>query len=371
MGVSHLLEHMVFKGTPNRSALEIAQSLERLGGSLDAYTAREHTSFQARILSEHLPAAAAVMCDLIFRPLLRPADLELERNVVLEEIGMVEDTPDDLVFELHNELLWGDHPLGYSILGTRVSVSVLTADDLRDLHERAYHPTQIVLAAAGNVDHEALLEALDTNGWGDIPRGRADVFAAPDPRPAEPSRRHVERDSTQTHIVFGTPTVSHADPRRYAVALASAYVGGGMSSRLFQRVREELGLAYAIQTFHSLHAQTGIHGVYVGTSPETAGKAVEAIEEELARVATNGMTEAEIRMTKDQLKGQLTISLEGPTSRMYRLAAAELYDEPFLSVDDMLQEVEGLTVDTIDAVCHELFDPAQQRVLSLGPDVAL
>src|SRR5262245_29035254 len=173
MGVSHLLEHMVFKGTKRRSAHEIALSLEALGGSLDAYTSREHTVYQGRVLDAHLPEAADVIADFVFRPLLRDSDLALERKVVLEEIAMVEDTPDDLVFELHNELLWGPHPYGYSILGTRDTVSSLGVSDLRALHSRAYCPSQLVVAATGNVEHDALLEILEQKGWGDIPAGDA------------------------------------------------------------------------------------------------------------------------------------------------------------------------------------------------------
>src|SRR5437763_2852360 len=201
MGVSHLLEHMVFKGTAARSAHEIALSLEALGGSLDAYTSREHTVYQARVLDEHLDHAVDVIGDIVFRPLLRESDMALERKVVLEEIGMVQDTPDDLVFELHNEALWGAHPYGYSILGTRETVSSLTTADLRALHERAYHPSQLIVAASGNVEHEALLEALERTGWTARIGGDATRLTVPPPRPDGPSRRHVERDGAQTHIV--------------------------------------------------------------------------------------------------------------------------------------------------------------------------
>ncbi|HEY8796081.1 MAG TPA: pitrilysin family protein, partial [Gemmatimonadaceae bacterium] len=179
MGVSHLLEHMVFKGTRNRSSREIALSLEVLGGSLDAYTAREHTSYQARVLDEHLVEAVDVIGDLMFRPLLRLEDLLLERKVVLEEIGMVDDTPDDLVFELHNEQLWGSHPYGHSILGTRETVSALGVKELKELHARAYHPSQIVVACSGNVVHEQLIEALERTGWGEVARGDATPLAVP------------------------------------------------------------------------------------------------------------------------------------------------------------------------------------------------
>ncbi len=204
MGVSHLLEHMVFKGTERRTAHEIALSLEALGGSLDAYTSREHTVYQARVLDEHLADAADVLADLVFRPTLRAADLKLERKVVLEEIGMVEDTPDDLVFELHNEALWGQHPYGYSILGTRDTVNTLGVPELQELHARAYHPGHVVVAAAGNVEHDHLLEVLARTGWTDAPAGDATRLVSPLATPAAPTTTHVPREGAQTHVVAGS-----------------------------------------------------------------------------------------------------------------------------------------------------------------------
>lgn len=368
MGVSHLLEHMVFKGTASRSARDIALALEVLGGSLDAYTAREHTSYQARILDEHLEQAADVIGDLVFRPLLRSEDLRLERKVVLEEISMVEDTPDDLVFELHNEAMWGTHPYGYSILGTRETVSALGVRELRELHGRAYHPPQVVVAAAGNVEHERLLDVLERTGWVDVPRGTDELLAPPALVAAPAAEQHVERDGAQTHIVFGSPTVAHGDPRRYAVVLVDAILGGGMSSRLFQRVREELGIAYSVYTFQSFHPETGTHGVYVGTAPETAAQARAAIREELQRITEEGLSPQEIAMGKSQLKGQVTLSLESVTSRMYRAAGVALYDEPFRSLDEVLARVDAITPDEVMAVCREFYAPEGQTVVSLGPE---
>ena len=367
MGVSHLLEHMVFKGTRNRSARDIALSLEVLGGSLDAYTAREHTSFQARVLDEHLVDASDVIGDLIFRPLLRREDLLLERKVVLEEIGMVDDTPDDLVFELHNEALWGAHPYGHSILGTRETVSALGVRELKALHDRAYHPSQIVVACAGNVAHEQLLDALARTGWNDVPAGDSARLTTPPPVAAPPVRRHVERESAQTHIVFGATAVPHHDPRRYAVALVDTILGGGMSSRLFQRVREELGLAYAVHTFQSFHPDTGVCGVYVGTSPDTAEQATKAIDEELDRLAADSLTGDEIIAGKSQLKGQVTLSLESVSSRMYRAAGVALYEESYRSLEETLALIDAITPQTIAEICAEFYPSSRQTVLSLGP----
>jgi predicted Zn-dependent peptidase len=370
MGVSHMLEHMVFKGTPTRNAKELALALETLGGSLDAYTAREHTAYQARVLDEHLPQAADVLADLIFRPTLRSSDLALERKVVLEEINTVDDTPDDLVFELHNAQLWGNHPYGYSILGTRETVTALDQSDLRALHSRAYHPEQIVVAAAGNVEHDALLETLDSSGWGDIPRGGLPALRSPAPIVQAPAAVHFERDTAQTHIVIGSPAFAHSDPRRYAMSMIGMLFGGGMSSRLFQRIREELGLAYSVYSFQSFHEDSGVHGVYVGTTPGSARAAVEAINAEMEKLAAQGLSEEDLTAGKSQLKGQITLSLESPSSRMYRAAGVELYGEPYRTLDEVLALVEAIDTQTIAALCKTYYSPAKQTLVSLGPKVA-
>ena len=371
MGVSHLLEHMVFKGTERRTAKQIALELEVLGGSLDAYTSREHTVYQARVLDEHLTQAADVIADIVFRPLLRSDDLALERKVVLEEIAMVEDTPDDLVFELHNEVLWGAHPYGHSILGTRDTVRHLGVRALKDLHERAYHPPQLVVAAAGNVEHAALLDVLERTGWAGVPSGDASLLKAPDASIVAPETRHVDREGTQTHVVIGTSALRYADPRRFALVMLSMLLGGGMSSRLFQRVREELGLAYSVYTFQQFYADAGMHGVYVATSPDSARAALDVIRDELSRVAAEGLPESEIAMGKSQLKGQMTLSLESVGARMYRAAAVELYGEPYRTLDETLALVDAVTSDDIASVAREFFAPERQTVLSLGPTAVI
>jgi predicted Zn-dependent peptidase len=370
MGVSHMLEHMVFKGTPTRSAKELALALETLGGSLDAYTAREHTAYQAKVLDEHLPQAADVLADLIFRPTLRASDLALERKVVLEEINTVDDTPDDLVFELHNAQLWGNHPYGYSILGTRETVGALDPNDLRSLHSRAYHPEQIVVAAAGNVEHDALLETLESSGWADVPRGGLPPLTSPAPIMQAPAAVHFERDTAQTHIVIGSTVFAHSDPRRYAMSMIGMLFGGGMSSRLFQRIREELGLAYSVYSFQSFHEDSGVHGVYVGTTPETARAAVDAINAEMEMLAAQGLSEEDLTAGKSQLKGQITLSLESPSSRMYRAAGVELYSEPYRTLDEVLALVEAIDMETVAALCKTYYSPAKQTLVSLGPKVA-
>jgi predicted Zn-dependent peptidase len=370
MGVSHLLEHMVFKGTERRSAKQIALELEALGGSLDAYTSREHTVYHARVLDEHLDVACDVVGDIVFRPALRAKDLTLERKVVLEEIAAVDDTPDDLVFELHNEALWGEHPYGYSILGTRETVGRLGVSDLRELHARAYRPPLIVVVVSGNVDHARLLEALARAGWMDAPRGDDRHLGTTPPQPLPPARAHVERGGAQTHVVLGSTTVPHCDPTRYAVLVLGVLLGGGMSSRLFQRVREELGLAYSVFTYQDFHADVGVHGVYVATAPETARAALDAIRRELAEVVQRGAPEDEIAAAKGQLKGQLILSLESVAARMHRAAAVELYGEPYRTVDESLALVDAVQPADVAEVARKHFVPDAQTVLSLGPEPA-
>ena len=368
MGVSHLLEHMVFKGTRTRSAQQIALALETLGGSLDAYTEREHTSYQARVLDEHLPEAASVIGELIFEPLLRQADLVLERKVILEEISMVDDTPDDIIFDVHNRAVWGDHPHGFPILGTRATVKALSVADLHDLHERAYHPGRVVVAASGRVEHDQLLEVLQTAGWSTRARGDMTPFPLDPVEAAGPHAEHVSRkDIAQTHIVLGGQGIAFGDGRRYAFALLDMLIGGGMSSRLFQKVREELGLAYSVQTFSSSYADTGAHGVYLASAPETAQEALDAVRDVLRDVAVNGLTEADLVAGKRQLRGQLVLSMEGVSSRMYRAALTALYGEPYRSIDELKALVDAIDLEHVRDVAREFFDPDRQILVSLGP----
>jgi predicted Zn-dependent peptidase len=371
MGVSHLLEHMVFKGTERRTAKQLALELEVRGGALDAFTGRDYTSYQAHVLDDDLPLAVDILTDLVRRPLLAERDLVPERNVILEEINGVLDTPDDLVYELHAETLWPAHPYGYSILGTPATVSALGAGDLRELHHAAYYPGNCVFAAAGNVDHDRLLEALAREGWLD----RNGTAAPRPPVVAVPATRGVERlevrDSAQTHVVFGTDTFPLRDPRRFALAILVNAFGGGMSSRLFQRVREELGLAYAVYAFKQFYQSTGQLGVYVGTQPATADRAVDAIRGEYALLAREGLPAAELADGKQQLKGQVVLSLESPGARMQRLAGFVLHGDRYRSLSETLAEVERVTAAAVAAVAAEFFPEERQAVVRLGPDTTV
>jgi predicted Zn-dependent peptidase len=368
LGISHLLEHMVFKGTERRTARELALELEVRGGGLDAFTGRDYTSYQAHVLDADLPLAVEILTDLVRRPLLRESDLESERNVVLEEINGVADTPDDLVFELHARALWPTHPYGYSILGTAESLDALSADDLRVLHRAGYYRGNCVVAAAGNLVHEQLLTVLEREGWFEG-TSREPPRPGITPAPAVRGGNCTEhRETAQTHIVFGTDTFPLRDPRRFALAILTNAFGGGMSSRLFQRVREELGLAYAIYAFKQFFQTAGQLGVYIGTQAATADQAVEAIREEYGHLAREGLPAAELLNGKQQLKGQIMLSLESPGARMARLAGFVLYEDRYRPLDEMLSEIDRMSSDDVNAVAQEFFAPERQTVVRLGPE---
>jgi len=365
LGAAHMLEHMVFKGTRKRSGLDIAVVLERLGGSLDAYTSREHTSYQARVLDEHVDIALDVLADLVTAPRLDEADLEVEREVVLEEVSTVDDTPDDLVFELHSAALWPDHPYGHSILGTRETLSGMTAADLRQAHHLGYTRANLIVAAAGAVDHAHVVGEVERLFEG-VPPDGAGTTLPPAP-PFEAEDRRLERPGAQTHIVMGGRAIPHGDPRRFAMVLLSNALGGGMSSRLFQRVREELGLAYAVYTLQSFYGAGGMVGVYVGTRPEWSDRAVSVIREELERVVADGLTPAELDDARGQLKGQMVLGLESHSGRVYRLALQELFDEPRRGLDELVARVDAVTLDETMAVAAEFLDPERWLTVRLGP----
>lgn len=368
MGVSHLLEHMVFKGTERRTARQLALELEVRGGALDAYTSRDHTNFQAHVLDEDLPRALDVLTDLTRRPLLRDEDLALERNVVLEEIATVEDTPDDLVYELFHDRLWPDHPYGYSILGTPETVRALSAADLQAVHRSGYYPGNAIVAVAGRVDHQQVLDLLAQEGWMDA-TPPAPARPPVDPQPARRGEVHrVERDTAQVHLVFGSDTFPYRDRRRFALSIITNVFGGGMSSRLFQRIREELGLAYAVYAYQQFLASAGIAGVYVGTQPATADHAEAAIRAEYATLAREGLTEEELSSGRQQLRGQVMLSLENPVSRMNRLATFALHQQPYRTLDAVLAEIGAVSRDEVVALAAEFFAPERQTVVRLGTE---
>lgn len=364
-GVSHLMEHLVFKGTERRSAHEIALSLESLGGSLDAYTTREHTSYQAYVLDEHLPVALDILADLVLHPRLDPADLELEKDVVIEEIAGVEDMPDDLIFDLHGAKFWDGHPYGRPILGTRETVRALGIDDLRSLHAEQYQGRNIVLGCVGNIEHDEVLNRL-TELFGEVDPGSASP-EIPEPKGTASGRSSVVREAAQAHLVIGNSTPSFSDPIRNALILISGAFGGGMSSRLFQRIREELALAYAVYSFQSFYSKAGMVGVYVGTRPEASDEALEAILDEYAKLYEHGITSEELEQAKGHARGRSILAMESTGARLLRLVGFTLRGEPYLGLEESLARIDAVTLDETSTACRRFYNPEDLFILTLGP----
>jgi predicted Zn-dependent peptidase len=364
-GVSHLMEHLVFKGTERRSAHEIALSLESLGGSLDAYTTREHTSYQAHVLDENLPVALDVLADLVLNPRLDPVDLELEKDVVVEEIAGVEDTPDDLIFDLHGAEFWNGHTYGRPILGTRETVRAFHIDDLRSLHVERYRGRNIVLGCVGNIEHEEVVERL-TELFGGVDAGNASAGIA-EPVGTISGRISVARDAAQAHVLIGNSTPSYGDPIRNALILISGAFGGGMSSRLFQRIREELALAYAVYAFQSFYSKAGMAGVYVGTRPEASDDALEAILGEYAKLFDHGITDDELEQAKSHARGRSILAMESTGARLLRLVGFTLRGEPYRDLDESLARIDAVTQDEVSTACQRFYNPEDLFTLTLGP----
>ena len=364
-GASHLLEHLVFRGTGTRSRRQIALSLESVGGSLNAYTSREHTGYEARVLARHLRRAVDVISDLVRDPRLAERDLDREKAVVGEEIAAVEDTPDDLVFELHGERLWRGHPYGRSILGTRDSVASISRDDLAGLHRDRYVGANLVVAVAGAVEHDEFLGLAD-EWFGGIEPG-SEAPGVPEPPAPEEGMDRVEREASQVHIVLGRTTPGHSHRDRHALVLLSAALGGGMSSRLFQRIREELALAYAVFSYQSFYTRGGVSGVYAGTRPGKEPEALDAIRDVYRSIAAEGLPRDELDTIKEQVKGQVMLSQESPGARLHRLAGFALHREPFITLDELTCRIDSVSNRDIVRVAADIFEPERQYALCLGP----
>ncbi|MEX1047173.1 MAG: pitrilysin family protein [Actinomycetota bacterium] len=348
-GASHFLEHLLFKGTKRRSAQDIAQAFDAVGGDLNAFTAKETTCFYARVIDKHLPMAVEHMCDMIENSLLRSADLEAERQVILEEINMHEDTPDDLIHDVLNEALWPDHPLGRPVLGTVDSISAMTREQVRRFYKQHYKPANLLVVAAGNMKHERVIELLRS----EMDTGRAIRRSSPDrslrsagrpPRP-HPSRVVRRRPTEQAHLCLGTNGLARSDPDRFAFGVVNAAVGGGMSSRLFQEIREKRGLAYSVYSYHQMFAEAGLFAVYAGTTPAKAKEVLGLIERELTDVSANGLSDEELERGKGHMKGSLVLSVEDTMGRMSRLGRSEIAHGEILTVDEVLKRIASVTAE--------------------------
>jgi predicted Zn-dependent peptidase len=362
-GISHFIEHLVFKGTESRSAEDIARAVDSVGGQMDAFTTKEHTCFYVTVLDEHLPLAADLLADILLHPRFDAGDIEREKGVVLQEFGMVEDTPDDVIHDLFAERVWPQHPLGRPILGDRKIVQGFERDTLLDYFRTEYCPERITIAAAGHVRHEQLVDLLG-NRFLDFRQFR--MPRAADPPDLATSLDLIERPLEQVHFVLGGRGLEQDAPERYALFLLNTIFGGSMSSRLFQRVREREGLVYSIHSGNAAFRDGGHFYVYAGTEPAHFRRVVELTLQEFRSLRDDGVSADELRRAKDHLKGSLMLSLESTGSRMTRIAKQELYFQRPFTFDEILADIERVTVEEVKALGERLLD-GQLSLVALGP----
>ena len=363
-GISHFIEHMVFKGTKNRSAEDIARSVDSIGGGLDAFTAKEMVSYNTKVLDEHLPLAFDVLADMVRNPLFRDEDIEKEKGVILEELKMEVDNPEYLLHEIFSSNFWKDHPLGKPILGTKDTVRKFHREMIGDYYRRYYSPSNILITAAGNLNHGRLVE-LAREHFEDL---RINGALQPDVAPV-PHARLVFRNKTsleQTHLYIGVPAYPFSHDMRFACWALNTVLGGGMSSRLFQNIREKQGLAYAVYSELAMYRDTGCLAIYAGTAIETAGKVIDSIVQEFRDLKENLVPEEELRRAKDHLKGSLMLGLESTSSRMGNLARQEMYFKRFFTLDEMIQSIEAVTAEQVRHIAQEFFDPNNITLAMLG-----
>lgn len=363
-GMSHFIEHMLFKGTPKRSAEDIAREVDAIGGNLDAFTGRELVGYNTKVLDEHLPVAFEILADMLLNPRFDEADIEKEKGVVLEELKMETDSPESYVHELFVSNFWKRHSLGRPILGTKKTIASFNQENLRGYHRRFYRPENLTITAAGNLRHEALVRLAEEHfggmaTGGEQPRIETPVTSAPlilKPR----------RSLQQVHVCLGMPTIRATDPLRFACYTLNVVLGGGMSSRLFQNVRERQGLAYSIFSELNLYQDTGMMAVYAGTSPETARKLIDSVMLEVRRLKNEALPVEELRHAKDHMKGSLMLSLESTTSRMGNLARQWMNFGRFFTLDELVESIEAVSAEQVQAVAHASYQTGHVGLAMLG-----
>jgi predicted Zn-dependent peptidase len=365
-GIAHFVEHMLFKGTATRTAEDIAQAIDSIGGQLDAFTAKEYASYYIKVLDEHLPLAVELLSDIVLRPAFAPDDIEREKKVILEEIKMVEDTPDDLVHELFTQHFWEGHPLGRPILGLPETVESFTADSLRHYFSNAYIAPNIVISAAGNLEH-ANVRDLVTRAFADLPAsGETMTEDAPRVVPQVITRT---KELEQSHVCLGTTSYPQDHDDRYVSYILNTVLGGSMSSRLFQNIREKRGLAYAVFSGLSAYRDAGNITIYAGCANDAVAQVIELCVEELRQMKLAPVPEAELRRSKDHLKGSLMLSLENTASRMSHLARQEIYFDRHFGLDETLSGVERVTSEDVQRVARDLFANGSLAATVLGPTI--
>ncbi|HXW15570.1 MAG TPA: pitrilysin family protein [Terriglobia bacterium] len=364
-GISHFIEHMLFKGTTHRSAEDIARAADSIGGHLDAFTAKETTNYSIKVLDEHLPRAFGILADLVKNPLFEPAHISNESRVIQEEIKMVEDTPDDLVHEIFTQTYWRGHALGRPILGTRRSVKGFDRKRLFGYFRRHYAPNNMLIAAAGHIKHSQIVDLVQEE-FGDLPAGPA-LRSGPIPVPHPHLQVRHKKDLEQVHLCVGAPSYPQPHKNRFPSYILNSVLGGGMSSRLFQNIREKRGLAYAVFSSLSSFHDAGCLSVYAGTATDKTRQVIELILKEFCELKSNPIGHEELQRAKDYLKGSLLLSLESSTSRMGNVARQEMYFRRYISQDEIARSVDAVTAEQVMAVAQEFLRPERLAITVLGP----
>jgi len=368
-GASHFLEHMLFKGTARWSARGIAEAVEAVGGDMNAFTTHEYTAFYIRVPDEAADLAADILADIIREPSFRPDEVESERQVILEEIRMRDDAPDDVVHETFGATIFPQHPIGREIIGSHGTVGDMTRDAIADYHRSHYRAHNLVVAAAGNLDHARIIERLGEALVDGADGGSGERPARPRPELAPPRPLAVEeRPTEQAHLVLGVRSLPRDDPGRWALGVLNQVLGGGMASRLFQEVREERGLAYSVYSYRAAFEEVGALGIYVGTGPERMNEALDVVDAQIARLrAEGGVSDEELTAAKGHLIGSTALSLETAASRMHRIGTAELTLREVLSVDEVVAKMRAVTADDVASVVDRLFADLHTVLAAVGP----
>ena len=363
-GTSHFLEHLLFKGTPTRSAKDIADAFDAVGGDVNAFTGKEYTCYYSRVLAGDLPLALDVLSDMILNSKIDVDDFDSERKVILEEIAMHEDAPDELVHDLFFRRLWNGHPLGRPVLGFNETIGGVERDRVADYWQERYAPSNLVVAAAGNLDHDFLARRVDE--LFSTREGPRTSRTGPAPQTTFGVNVH-KRPTEQAHIVLGCQGLSRHSEDRHALAVVDTILGGGMSSRLFQEVREKRGLAYSVYSYRALFADTGSFAVYAGTTPQNAETVIDIVRDEISSVVTDGITEAEFARAKGHVRGSLVISSEDPGSRMNRLGKQQLTTGEILSIDELIDIFDRLELDEVQRVARDVLGGSSFQTTVVGP----
>lgn len=363
-GLSHFIEHMLFKGTTHRSAEDIARLVDSIGGGLDAFTGKELVSYNTKVLDEHLPVAFDILSDMVLNPLFRDEDIEKEKGVILEELKMEVDQPEYLLHEIFISNFWKNHGLGKPILGTRDTVKKFQQDRLFEYYRRVYAPRNILITAAGNLEHDRIVDLVGEK-FAQFP-DRGVPESDPVPQAYAPIVLKKKDSLEQVHITLGVPAFKLSHELRYPLYLLNTVLGGGMSSRLFQNIRERQGLAYSVYSELNLYSDSGCLMIYAATGPDTARQVVESVRVELAHLKDDLITEEELRRAKDHLKGSLMLSLESTNSRMSNLARQELYFDHFFTLDEMLESIEAVTREQVQSLARQFFATDNIALAMLG-----